>query len=269
MELRDFALRVVRSESLEEKLSRPAGPVTDDNPGFPLRLDQPGRPEGLKISPSSSVRVPSRKGMVDPRQRVRILHAFANHELQAVELFAWAILAFPEAPGEFRSGLKQRVVEEQRHTRMYRSRLRELGSDLGAFPVSGYFWSKTRMLTTPARFVCAMGLTFENANLDHTTEFGALARSAGDEKTASLFEKVGEDEIAHVRFAVEWLERWKEPGQSLWEAYSANVTWPLRGALARGNQFDAGARRSAGLDKEFISELARAERGDPSQRPGP
>ena len=36
--------------------------------------------------------------MRDPAQRARILHALANHELQAIELFAWALLdQLPEA----------------------------------------------------------------------------------------------------------------------------------------------------------------------------
>jgi len=32
-------------------------------------------------------------------------HALANHELQAIELFAWAVLAFPDTPIAFRRGL--------------------------------------------------------------------------------------------------------------------------------------------------------------------
>ncbi len=268
MELRDFALGVVLAESLEGKLSRPRGRITDNHPGVALRIEQPGRPENLRISPARAVRVPSKMGMVDPRQRVRILHAFANHELQAVELFAWAILAFPDAPGDFREGLKLRTIEEQRHTLLYQARLGELGVRLGEFPVTGYFWSKSSTWTTPLRFICAMGLTFENANLDHTAEYAAAARAAGDERTARLLERVGEDEIGHVRFAVKWLERWKAPGESLWSAYSSSLSWPLRGALARGKDFRAEERRRAGLDEEFIASLARADRGDPLKRPG-
>ena len=108
--------------------------------------------------------MPSVRGYHDPRQRARILHSFANHELQAVELFAWALLAFPKAPADYRSGLLEILGEEQRHTRMYIARLRKMGGELGDYPVSSYFWNKTPELTTPLRFVCAMALTFENAN---------------------------------------------------------------------------------------------------------
>jgi hypothetical protein len=62
---------------------------------------------------------------------------------------------------------------------MYEARLVALGGHFGQFPVSGYFWSKVDAITSPLRFVCAMSLTFENANLDHTVDYAAAARRAG------------------------------------------------------------------------------------------
>lgn len=261
METRDFALRIVCSAALEDKLSPPPGGLTDRSPGPAHRLTSPRRAANLAIVPSEEARVPSIEGMVDPRQRPRILHALANHELQAVELFAWALVAFPGAPAEFRAGLVRLIAEEQEHCRLYRKRLQDLDADLGYWPVSGYFWSKVRTFTTPLRFVCAMGLTFENANLDHAADYAAAARRAQDEKSAALFEKVGLDEVGHVRFGWKWLLEWKEAGQSPWAAYCANVTWPLRAALARGRVFHPEGRIAAGLDPEFIRLLSEADRG--------
>ena len=258
MEVRDFCLHVVRSEGLDAKLAAPRGRLSDRRPGPALRAARPGRSEDLRIVPVSRAKVPGIEGMSDPAQRRRIVHAMANHELQAVELFAWALLAFPGAPAEFRRGLLRVLREEQMHVRLYLRRLESLGLRLGTYPVSGYFWNKVRRLETPAQFVCAMSLTFENANLDHTIDYARAAREARDEPTARILERIHRDEVGHVRFGLEWLERFdraerREPGHwSAAEAYLRHVTWPLRPAIARGRVFHAEGRRAAGLDEAFI-----------------
>ncbi len=260
MELREFALRIVSTDNLEEKLSPPPAGMTDRDPGTALRIESPGRPAELRIVPARDGRVPSIEGLHDPRQRRHIIHSFANHELQAAELFAWAILAFPEAPPEFRQGLLAILDDEQRHTRMYIARLSEWDLRLGAFPVTGYDWNKVGAITTPLRFVCAMSLTFENANLDYTLDYAGAAERIGDRKTARLLRQVHLDEIEHVRFGWEWLQRLKEDGVPAWEAYRRNVTWPLRPALATGATFHPESRAAAGLDPEAIRGLEEAAR---------
>jgi uncharacterized ferritin-like protein (DUF455 family) len=255
MELRDHALRIVTTESLEEKLAPGPAGLTDERPGPALRLRRPARPPGLEIQPSTRVKVPPVAGMGDPAQRARILHALANHELQAAELFAWALLAFPEAPAGFRRGLLAILGDEQRHTRMYAASCEALGVRFGELPVTGYFWGKVGSIRSPRDFVCAMSLTFENANLDHTTEYAAAARAAGDEKTAAVIDRVHRDEVEHVRFGWTWLDRFREEGETLWDAFRASLTWPLRPAKARGARFHREGREAAGLDPEFIRRL--------------
>jgi len=252
MELRDFALRVVTSADLEEKLAPAPRGLTDERPGVPLRPAGPGRPPGLVPVAAREARVPPLEGMADPAQRARILHAFANHELQAVELFAWAILAFPGASAELRRGLLAVLGDEQRHTRMYAARSEALGLPFGAQPVTGYFWSKVAEIHSPLAFVCAMSLTFENANLDHTVDYAKAARRAGDERTAAVIDRVHRDEVEHVRFGWTWLNRLKGADETPWDAFRRSLSWPLRPAKARGSTFHRGGRVAAGLDPEFI-----------------
>ena len=263
MQVREIAEAIVCSEDIEFKLAALPEDLEDNEPGPPQRIEKPGRPAGLVPRPIREAQVPSVRGYHDPNQRARILHSFANHELQAVELFAWALLAFPDAPPDYRSGLLRILAEEQRHTRMYIARLKKLGGELGDYPVSSYFWNKTPQLTTPLRFACAMSLTFENANLDHTTDSAAEILKAGDRKTAEVIEQVHLDEIGHVGFGWQWLGKLKEPGQTMWEAYCANVTWPLRPALGRGTTFHPAGRVAAGMDPEFIRLLEESQRDDP------
>lgn len=255
MEIRELALRVVTSESLDEKLAPAPEALTDEHPDPALRLRRPGRPPGLAIRPAAEVKVPPLEGMADPDQRGRILHALANHELQAAELFAWALLAFPDAPPPFRRGLLSVLGDEQRHTRMYIARARALGVEFGDLPVTGYFWGKVPSIRSPRDFVCAMSLTFENANLDHTTEYAEAARAAGDEQTAAVVERVHRDEVEHVAFGWTWLQRFRSEDETPWDAFRASLTWPLRPAKARGARFHRQGREAAGLDDEFIRNL--------------
>jgi uncharacterized ferritin-like protein (DUF455 family) len=259
MELRDLARTVLETEDLAVKLAPPREPLTDEQPGPAFRAEGPGRPPELRLVEGLKVEVPSIEGMPDPAQRPRILHALANHELQAAELFAWALLAFPDAPPDFRRGLAHILQDEQRHTRMYIARLEDSGARFGDFPVNFYFWNKAVHLRSPLDFICAMSLTFENANLDHTVDYEKAARRAGDPKTAVVIEQVHRDEIEHVRFGWTWLQAWRG-GESAWDVWQSHLTWPLRPFRARGTRFHREGREAAGLDPEFIRRLKESRR---------
>ncbi len=258
--VRDLARDVLRAPDLATKLAAWPADVDDtprphDDP--PPRA--PARAPELAIRTGPGTKVPPLEGMADPAQRARILHAFANHELQAVELFAWALLAFGDAPPAFRAGLASTLRDEQRHMRLYLERLEALGGRFGDHPLSGYFWGKLDELDTPRRFVCAMCLTFENANLDHTLDYAAAADVAGDAETAEVLRAVHADEVRHVRFGLRWLDAFKEPGESLVEAWESTLRWPLRPELARGRTLHEAPRRAAGLDDAFVRRLADAD----------
>jgi len=260
---RDFATSLLAATSLDGKLAPPPADLVLEDPLPAVIVRAPGRPATLPIAPGRSVTVPPLAGMRDPQQRARILHALANHELQAAELFAWALLAFPDAPRGFRAGLVGILRDEQRHCAMYLDRLAAHGMAFGDCPVTGHFWGKLDQLATPLSFVCAMGLTFENANLDFAGEYAQAARAAGDHETARVLEEVHEDEIGHVRFAATWVGK-LAPDRDAWDVYASTVRFPLGAARARGASFDADARRRAGLDERFIAELAAAA----PKRPG-
>ncbi len=266
MTAREVAHAIVTSETLADKLTPPPAELVLEDSGESLRLAAPGRPANLPIAGARSTRVPPLAGMRDPAQRARILHALANHELQAVELFAWALLAYPDAPLAFRRGLVAILADEQRHCALYIERLVALGAAFGDYPVTGHFWGKLDHLATPLHFVCAMGLTFENANLDFAGDYAAAARACGDHATAAVLDQVHADEIGHVHFAWVWLRRFAGDVDP-WQAYLAHVRFPLGPRRARGARFDREARRRAGFDEAFIAALEAADPTRPSGEP--
>jgi len=269
MELRVFARRLLETESLSEKLQLPESPVdfSDNDRGEPEFFVKPGRPSRLDFVHGRKVKIPPLEGMKDPSQRVRILHAFANHELQAAELFAWAILAFPNADPLFRRGLLMILRDEQRHCASYIDRIRAFGVEFGDFLITGYFWKKISQVSTPLNFICFMGLTFENANLDFAQDYAQAARLVGDLETAELIEEVHRDEVGHVAFAWRWLNKFKKENSSAWETYLENVEYPVGPARARGKNFYTNCREEAGIDVDFIAELEKITPLRPSGEP--
>lgn len=263
MEVREYATSILEADTLRGKLARPPADLTDEDRGDGRAPRTPTRPPGLEIEtdPRRKRRTPPIEGMVDPAQRVRILHALANHELQALELFAWALLRFPDTEPGFRRGLLTILVEEQKHFVLYLRRIEALGGSFGQVPLTGWFWSKVDDLGTPLRFVCAMGLTFESANLDHALELAAAARAVGDEETARALDVVHEDEVRHVRFGWTWLRAWKDAGESMTAAWRRHLPSPLGASQARGDAFHRESRDAAGIDdEEFLALLASAAR---------
>ena len=107
MQMREAAERVLFATSLEEKLRLSPAELADDSPGSAiLTPDGPGRPNELRIV-EKGVRAdfPGINKLDDERERGRMLHFLANHELLAAELMALVLLKFPDAPKDYRAGV--------------------------------------------------------------------------------------------------------------------------------------------------------------------
>lgn len=192
--------------------------------------------------------------MVHAGQRAHLLHTLAHHELQAAELFAWAILAFPDTPPTFRAGLLRIALEELEHLELYRDQLQRLGRQYPSEPVRDWFWERATACQTPTDFVAFMGLGLEGANLEHSARFAAWFREAGDEAGAAVLDQVERDEIGHVAFARQWFERWTGAPLTL-ERWQAHLPPPLTPAVFRGQPLNREARRRAGLNEAFLDAL--------------
>jgi uncharacterized ferritin-like protein (DUF455 family) len=256
MELRAFADRVLLSELVADKLVPPAGELTDDSPGPAFRLSLPARSAALRFcGRRESPPMPHPDTLVDPRRRAIAHHIMANHELQALEVMAFVLRAFPDAPADFRLGLARIMGDEQRHTRLHLDRLAELGMQFGDIPINGYFWSKAQEFVSLLDYLAGLPLTFEGRNLDHTLEFEEWFQQAGDEKCAGIMRAIHRDEIQHVAFGVHWLRLLKPADQSDWEAYESALQWPLRPEKSRGKSFHREPRLAAGMSPEFVDRL--------------
>ena len=250
-----WAENFVLSTDLATKLCPGDAPKTWADAPPPLRIAQPGRPEQLSLRDRAR-KSPTPGALHAPARRAEIVHTFLHHELQAAELMAWALLAFPESPRAFRQGLLNVLHDEVRHMALYREYLRSLGFDYGAFPVRDWFWQRVPTCPTAAHFCAVMGVGFEGGNLDHTQRFAERFRAVGDTRGAELQERVGEEEVPHVRFAVRWFRSWvKDDSFAAWTRY---LVAPLSPTLMRGVPMNRASRLRSGMSEPFMDELARA-----------
>ena len=259
MEIREFAERVLLAGTLAEKLAAPpVREMTDEQRGGPFVVPGgPGRPAGLHFSKRGErARLPRADELHNDEARAVLLHAFANHELLAVELMALALLKFPDAPPAFRRGLAHTLREEQVHTQLYIDRMAASGLKFGDLPVNGFFWNNISGMATPLQYVSHLSLTFEQANLDYARHYGQLFHRIGDTETGALLDRIYHDEIAHVGYGLKWFRRWKDPSRQDWEAWQDTMTFPLSAARAKGNApFNREGRLKAGFSEDFIESL--------------
>lgn len=261
--LERWAWDLVTSDRLEGKRAPGAPPTTRDAAFAPRRIAAPGRPPEI-VRKTRRKKTPKPGALVDAKRRAELLHVFAHHELQAAELFAWAMLAFADAPEPFVRGLAALACDEARHFGAYEVELARLGHPFGSFPVRDWFWERVGSVQTPAAFCAFVGLGLESANLDHTQRFEDALRAAGDERAAALTESIGREEIAHVRFAARWFRHFT--GTLDFDAFVSALPAPLSPMLFRGRPLDRAARLDAGWPSEMIDAL---ERWEPAPTPPP
>ena len=175
----------------------------------------------------------------------------------AIEMMAAAILVYPtktKQDFDFKVGLVSTIKDEQKHLKLYISRMNELGTDFGDFPVNDFFWKQMKGLKTPSQFYALMALTFEAANLDFALHYQNVFKEVEDEKTSNIMRTIYEDEIKHVSRGMIWLNKWKQD-KGLWEYYLESLPEFITPARAKGMNFDFEGRKRAGLPDSFINNV--------------
>jgi uncharacterized ferritin-like protein (DUF455 family) len=263
--VRDYARSILLEGDLEAKLRAPPDDLVDVEHESEIILS-PVRDAHLAMHEGSE-RLPPLNQLTDPSARAQCIARFANHELMATELFAWALLAFPLTatggrttactPAALRRGFLGALADEQTHCRLYLDRLSAHGKKLGDEPLSGYFWKHIDAFASPLAFLCAQGLTLEQANLDFTILYRDAFANAGDHETANVLQRVHDDEISHVKLAATWAK--KLAGESDLHAYRHHAPFPFSLARAKARRFEVGARKRAGLSTEMIDAVRAAK----------
>ncbi|PJZ54427.1 DUF455 family protein [Leptospira adleri] len=259
MTLNEFAKQVLFGAGLEDKLFSPNVPPEDiqtfeisNLPNLPIREKK------IQISDHKS-KIPRLEQLFSDENRYVTLHHFANHELMAIELFAYAILKFQDAPSRVRWSLYRTLLEEQNHLRLYLSEMKNGGMELGDRPLNYIFWKQIPRMQTLEKFYAVMAISFEGANLDFSKIYTMAFERFGDEQKAAIMRKVYEDEIKHVRRGYQYILKQMPESKNEWEHYLSLIEFPFTPRRAKGYHYFPETRIEAGFSEEFVTELERYE----------
>src|SRR5262245_43714554 len=199
--LSDFCRRLLESPALEAKLVSPRlanRALPPDARSAAPAPPRPARAPGIAFERRAPA-LPRPGQLGSAAARAACLARFAHHELCAVELLAWALLRWPDAPAGLRRSWALVLEDEQRHCRAYLERLAAHGSRLEAHPASGYFWRVAELSGAsaqgPRAFLAALGLTLEQGNLDFSALYADAFLAGGDRASAAVCRRVQRDEI--------------------------------------------------------------------------
>lgn len=255
MEMREWVIRILSADTLQEKLFSPPT-LTDHTPGPQMLWNKPVRPAGMGFKKrAQNEKLPHFQNHNLPDNRAICLHRFAGHELLAVEIMAYALLKFPDAPKHFRRGLANTLKEEQGHVQLYIDRMKRFNLEFGDLDLYSHFWNHTPFLHTPTHYVSVMSLTLEMANLDFAPIYGKSFRHHGDHESAALMDQILEDEIAHVSFGMNWLRKFKKPDEDEYELWANSLTPLLTPKRAKGFVLNEKPRLQAGVTQSWIDNL--------------
>ncbi len=214
----------------------------------------PGRDFRIQMSDEKS-KIPRLEHLNEPRNIAISFHHFANHELMAIELFAYGVLKFPSAPKGAIRGFLKSLMDEQEHFKMYQSRMNQLGVGFGEKPLNKLFWKQIEKMQTLEKFVAVMSISFEGANLDYTRVYKKAFDFHGDFASSEIMEKIYLDELKHVKRGLAVFKSLKPDNLSEWDYFTSLLEYPFTPRRAKGYLYFPETRIKAGLGEEFAKSL--------------
>ncbi|RJF90553.1 ferritin-like domain-containing protein [Sphingomonas cavernae] len=212
--------------------------------------DRPARPERPELLPPN--RMPKRGRGGSERGRVAMLHALAHIEYVAIDLaFDMAGRFGSEFPRGFVDDWMKVGADEAMHFALLDRRLRTLGSGYGAHPAHDGLWEAAGETAHDAMArLAVVPMVLEARGLDITPMTIERFRSAGDEPSARILQRIMTDEIVHVSAGTRWFNwacvRDDSDPVNKWKTL---VNRHFRGVLKP--PFNDSARAAAGLTQDF------------------
>ncbi|HUV20729.1 MAG TPA: ferritin-like domain-containing protein [Gammaproteobacteria bacterium] len=169
-----------------------------------LPIDDAGRPEDpMLVDP----RQLERRSVATESGRIKLLHAFAHIEFNAINIALDAAYRFRQMPSQYIDDWLRIASEEASHFQLLEQTLRERGSHYGAYPAHRGLWDMVCNTRHDALHRMAMvPRVMEARGLDVTPMMIKKFHQAGDTAAVAILEQIYRDEIDHVRIGNHWYQ---------------------------------------------------------------
>ena len=217
--------------------------------------DRPARPDRPELVPPN--RMPKRGRGGSERGRIAMLHALAHIEFGAVDLaFDMAGRFGADFPRQFVDEWLSVGADEAIHFALLDRRLRSLGSGYGALPAHDGLWEAAEVTRGDVLARLALvPMVLEARGLDVTPATVDRFKTAGDDRSAAILNRIYRDEIRHVSIGTKWFKTACESRElAVVAEWQRLVRTHFRGAVKP--PFNASARDEAGLSRDFYEGVA-------------
>ena len=261
----ESALHCIRIEDPAEKASSTRdlnkrwldGSANAECINRPIRITTPGRPQRpLLVDPR---RVPKR-GFNSRQGLVKLAHAIAHIEFNAINLALDAVYRFRSMPHEYYTDWLRVAAEESRHFLMLQSYLENSHSSYGDYDAHNGLWEMA--LKTDHDVMVRMALVprvLEARGLDVTPGMIRKLEEAGQQQLVDILRVIHTEEIGHVLTGTRWFnyiccQRGLSPGTVFKELLDSYMNGSIQGP------FDEDSRIKAGFTEDEMQQLVNMSR---------
>jgi uncharacterized ferritin-like protein (DUF455 family) len=219
-----------------------------------LPMDDPGRPQEPELVDPRKL---ERRSVATELGRIRLLHAVAHIEFNAINIALDAVYRFREMPQQFIDDWLLVATEEARHYQLLERELRRRGSYYGAHRAHRGLWDM--VCQTRDNVLHRMALVprvMEARGLDVTPGMIAKFKQIDDQAAVEILEIIYRDEVGHVRIGNYWYQQLCEQQGVDAVATFRELIKRYMGGKLRG-PFNWPARLEAGFQSAELSALER------------
>lgn len=215
-------------------------------------LPIPGRPDKPSLVMPRDLR---KRSLSTEEGRATLIHAVTHIEFNAINLAVDAAYRFRQQPPAYYDDWLRVAVDEARHFKLLRQRLRDYGYDYGDFPAHNGLWEMA--VDTAHDVMIRMALVprvLEARGLDVTPGMITRLENANDKETADILKIILQEEIPHVAIGTRWFNhhchlRNLEPSDTFLQLLDAYMRGGVRGP------FNDEARLAAGFTDSEMTML--------------